>query len=246
MRAPDISVHGDARLAAEMLVAELENRSYRNAGYRVHEVQERIASFNPMHSFQDRSTSGTLDPRTLMAALDRVLPRGRCLVVDSGHHINFSCAFLQVHEPSAFIFPVESFSIGLGMGTAIGAAIARPDRPTVLETGDGALMMTLGDLETAVRYKLPLVVVVCNNGGFGSEMGILRALGMPEESARFPTPSFAAIAKSIGAEGFTIATLDDLAAVGTRLGLAADRPIVLDCIVNPDVRVDSLFLTAAS
>jgi acetolactate synthase-1/2/3 large subunit len=239
----EISVIGDAQLAAAALVKELERRGHKSAGYRTPEIAARIREFKPNDGLTDHSDRNGLDPRMVMAALDRILPAERTLVIDGGHHFEFAAAHLAVPDPRGFIFPNEYFAVGCGLAAALGAAVARPDRLTVLDVGDGGMMLNLGDLDTAVRYRIPLVVVVMNDGGFGSEIHFLQVNDLPDETARYQNPSFAAVARGLGAKGLTIDSLDKLEEVPEALrGLAG--PLVLDCKVTSSVRaswVDFLF-----
>ncbi|MBJ7599468.1 thiamine pyrophosphate-binding protein [Candidatus Nephthysia bennettiae] len=244
----ELSVVGDARLAARALADELERRGHRGAGYRSAEIAKRIREFRLKDSVSDRSRPGRLDPRAVMIELDRVLPAERTLVIDGGHHFEFAVAHLAVPDPRAFILANEYFSVGCGLAAALGAAVARPDRLTVLEIGDGGMMMNLGDLDTAVRYRLPLVVVVTDDGGFGSEIHYLQVNGLPDDTARYVNPSFAAIAEGMGGTGVAVVSLDRLRELPAALeGLAG--PLLLDCKVSSEVRagwVDFLFTTGAA
>jgi acetolactate synthase I/II/III large subunit len=228
---PDLAIHADVKETAAALVAELQRRGHEAQGFRTPDVEEQIRSYRLATSFTDESTETAIDPKMLMTRLDALLPQERTLVVEGGEHLHFSCKYLGVSPPPAFLFPMETYAIGFGIGSAIGAAVGQPDRMTVLEVGDAGLMMTLGDLETAARYRIPLVVVISNNDGLGSEMRHLRNAGLSEEFAHFSTPSFAAVAAAFGAEGHTIRTTEDLAFLGERLQRPLDGPVVLDCRV---------------
>jgi acetolactate synthase I/II/III large subunit len=239
----EVAVVGDARLAAAALVEELDRRGQRSTGWRTPEVGERLRAFKLEDTVVDRGNGRGLDPRLVMIGLDRILPRERTLVIDGGHHFEFAVAHLAVPDPRGFILSNEYFSVGTGLAAALGAAVARPDRLTVLEIGDGGLMMNLGDLDTAVRYRLPMVVIVTDDGGFGSEIHYLQVNGLPDETARYVNPSFAAVARGLGARAITIDSLDKLAEVGGAL-VGLEGPLLLDCKVSSDVRagwVDFLF-----
>jgi thiamine pyrophosphate-dependent acetolactate synthase large subunit-like protein len=96
--------------------------------------------------------------------------------------------------------------------------------------------MSLGDFETAVRCRLPLIVIISNDQAWGAEAQHLQLLGLSEGFARIPTPSFAALAQSMGAEGFTVTCPDDLRSLAPRLREPLSGPIVLDCRVHPEIR----------
>src|SRR5260221_4860887 len=213
----DITVLGDAALAAAALGDELERRGHRGSGYRTAELAARINSFRIEDTIRDTSRPGALDPRSLMVALDKILPTERTVVGDSGNHFALGTAYLTVPDPRSFMFTGSYGAVGTGQGIALGAAAARRERLTVLVIGDRALMMRLGDLDTCARYNLPILVVVLNDSAFGAEVHMLRAEGLPDESARFNSPSFESVARAMGVDALTISTLDDLTGVPEKL-----------------------------
>ena len=240
----DVSVVADARLAAAALADELEQRLHHVTGYRSNETARRLSEFRIEDSFTDRSSAAGLDPRTLMTELNRILPAERIVVVDAGHFMDFPIAHLSVPEPRAFIWPIEYNSIGCSLGPALGAAVAHPGRLTVLCIGDGGMMMTQADLHTAVRYRLPLLIVVCNDSALSGELHFLRENGYNDEIARSENPSFEALARSLGFEAATITTIDDLKALRERLQHLRG-PMLLDCRITPEVVASSRNVLAA-
>lgn len=236
---PELGIPADARLFAEALVTELDRRGHKAEGLRTPEVATRLAQHDERRVFTDGSENGYIDPRTLMVELDGTLPRDRIVVVDAGLHLHYACTFLQVERPEDFIFPIDSLAIGLGMGAAVGAALAFPERTTLLEVGDAGLMMALGDLETAVRLELPMVVVISNDQAWGAEAQHLRMLQEPETFVRITTPSLADVANAMGAEGHLITSPAELRALSPRLRERPRRPLVLDCRVHPAIQPPS-------
>jgi acetolactate synthase I/II/III large subunit len=232
---PDIAVHADVREAASTLVRELVSRGYSHTGQRTPSVKDRIAAFVIESAHSDQSLPDAIDPRTALIAINKVLPQDRALVVDCGHMLSFACEFLSVPSPDAFILPIEYWSIGTAPGVAIGAALARRDRPTVLAVGDGGLMMALAELETAVRHRLPLIALVVNDSGFGSEFHMMHISGISDSTARYANPDFGAVAKALGADAVTIRRVADVQRLA---GLAEhlDRPLLIDLQVNAEVR----------
>jgi thiamine pyrophosphate-dependent acetolactate synthase large subunit-like protein len=142
--------------------------------------------------------------------------------------------YLRVPDEHGFVFPQAFQCVGLGLGTAIGAAIARPDRLSVAAVGDGGMLMALPELETLGRLKPNLLVVVYNDAAYGAEVHHFRPLGWPVELAQFPPTDFAALAEAAGCRGLTVRGRDDLSAVEAWLA-APDRPLVLDAKVDPDI-----------
>lgn len=234
----ELFVQCDAQRGAAALASELEQRRHKAVGYRSPPTVERLRSFHP-RSLTNHGKPGALDPRIVMQRIDAILPRQRTVVIDIGHSGNFAAEHLSVPEPRAFVFPLENFHLAASTGIALGAAVARPDRLTVYVVGDAGMMMTLQEIETAARYKLPLVILVINDSALGTELHILRLLGLPDDLGRIPTPSFQAVAQALGAEGLTVRSLEDVEQLRNLVELL-DGPLVVDIPVTTDVRSEML------
>jgi thiamine pyrophosphate-dependent acetolactate synthase large subunit-like protein len=155
--------------------------------------------------------------------------------MDGGHFFGFPTQDIPVSEPSRYIFTMDFGSIGLGLGAAVGAAVAHPDRVTVTAIGDGGLMMSLGELDTAVRYELPILIIVYNDAAYGAELHFLRMSGIDDREARFEVPALDRIARAMGAQGHAIRSIDDLTALAPELA-DIKGPMLLDCRVTDRVR----------
>lgn len=231
----EIGLVADADLAARELVAELEAAGYRSSGFRSEDLRARIADGDwEDEPYEDRSTDETLDPRTLSIALEEMLPREKTVAVDSGHFMGWPAMYLSVPDPSGFVFNQSYQSIGLGLGAAIGAAVARPDRLTVAALGDGGAFMALEEFETAARLGLPLLIVLYNDAAYGAEVHHFGPAGEPVDTVEFPDTDFAALGRAAGCEGITVREPDDLAPVDGWLD-RQDGPLVVDAKVTPDV-----------
>jgi len=231
----DLALVGDAAASAAALVAELSARDHTRTGFRTPDVARALGRHRPRDEIEDGAgDSGRCDPRLVMLALDDVLPLERTVTVDSGHFMGFPSTFLRVPDAAGWVFAQGFQSVGLGLGNAIGACLARPDRAAVLVVGDGGLMMALGDLETAVRRRVPLLVVVLNDAAFGAEVHALHALGLPTGHAHFGDPDFAAIAAALGARSATVREAGDLDQIRSWLA-EPDGPFVVDCKVDVSV-----------
>ncbi len=231
-----LGVVGDAVAVLDALLADVRGRGAPRAGYRSPALAARIAAHRRADEFADASGDGVVDPRSLCEALDGLLPDRRVLVTDGGHFCGFPAMHLRVPDPGAFVFALDFGAVGLGLGTAIGAALGRPDHLGVLAIGDGGLLMSLGDLDSAVRAHVPLLVVVLNDAAYGAEMHFLRMMGLPDEDSLFATPDLAAVARSLGTDGLSVRSLADLDAVADRLADGLVRPLVVDCHISRDVR----------
>ena len=231
----DVAIVGDAAQVAEQLCEELGDTPADGAatGFHTEEVRAQIAALDMHNEFDPANTARTLDPRSLGLALDELLPTKRNLVFDAGHFLGV-VPYLKVPGPDHFKFTSDFASIGMGFGTALGFARARPDHTTVLVIGDGGFMMTISELETVVREGLHIVIVVMNDCAYGAELHVLRPRQLPTAKSIFPDIDFADVAACFAFETATIRTLDDLAAAAPLLA-DPQGPVLLDCKINQDV-----------
>lgn len=176
-----------------------------------------------------------IDPTVLTARLEQMLPAARTVSVDSGHFMVFPSAGLTVPDPEGFLLAQGFMSMGLGLAEGIGALVARPDRLGLVALGDGGAKMSIGELDTAVRHQLPLLVVVYNDAAFGAEVHDFEGSGRPLDTVRFRDVDFAALARGLGAEAITVRSPADLTAVEDWLPRRS-RPLLVDAKVDPTVR----------
>ena len=230
----DDGVVGDARIVAEMLNIELRGTGRDRVGLRTREIRELLGGQRG-DPFEDQSTETTIDPRSLMVELERLLPRRRTLILDSGSFMVFPATMLSANEPGSFLFTQAFMSLGLGVAGATGAATAGLERLTVLIIGDGGLAMSLGELISVVRTKRPILIVVMNDRAYGAEVHDLRDLGLPEDRALLPEIDFAAVATDLGLRGLTVRSADDCRPLADWLA-APDGPLLVDCKINGDVK----------
>jgi thiamine pyrophosphate-dependent acetolactate synthase large subunit-like protein len=237
-RPADLAVIGDARATATKLNEALEQRGFSNTGFRTPERQQQIASRRwPDEPYEDASTDEWIDPRTLSIAVNKALPDNRAVAVDSGHFLGYPSMFLEVPDARAWVFPNGFQAVGLGLGNALGAAIADPSRPTVAAIGDGGAFMALAELETAVRLKLGnLLVLIYDDAAYGAEVHHFAPMGHDVALVRFPDADLAAIARAAGARASAVRTAEDAtSAIEEWRADPRGPPLVLDAKVNPTI-----------
>jgi acetolactate synthase I/II/III large subunit len=232
-----LGVPGDVAETAGAVADALGAPSGESAGatgYRSAQVQASIASQGRWRdvAYKDESDGERIDPRTLSIALDDLLPAERTVAVDSGNFMGYPSMFLSVPDEAGFCFTQAFQSIGLGLATAIGAAVARPDRLAVAALGDGGALMGVSELETVVRLGLPMVVIVYDDEAYGAEVHHFGPDGDPLETVRFPPADIAAIGRGFGFEGVTVRDAADLAPVRDWLAGPRERPLLIDAKVT--------------
>ncbi len=238
----DVGIVGDAREVAQRLLALVPARSEAEQPMRAPALRQVLADYRPEADFEALHTPRTIDPRSAGIAFDRVLPRERNVVYDAGNFLSMA-AYVHVPGPGQIKQASDFSSIGMGMGTAMGFAQGAPERTTVLFIGDGAFLMTLGELETIAREGIPLVVVVMNDGAYGAELHYLRLRNMPVAVSQFPEVDYAPIASGFGFQTATVRTLEDIHALAPLLA-APEGPVLIDCKINGAVAAGFLQETA--
>jgi thiamine pyrophosphate-dependent acetolactate synthase large subunit-like protein len=224
----DLGVVGDVARTARDVLASLDG--YTQDGYRTAPVGPIRMRDTP---YTDLSTSDSIDPRTLSTRLDELLPADRVVSVDSGNFMGYPSAYLSVPDQYGFCFTQAFQSIGLGLATAIGAALAQPDRLPVAALGDGGFLMGVAELETVVRLGIPMVIVVYDDAAYGAEIHHFGA-DADLSTVTFPDTNLAAIAEGFGCTGLTVRTVADLDGVSDWLSGPRDRPLLLDAKIAND------------
>jgi thiamine pyrophosphate-dependent acetolactate synthase large subunit-like protein len=234
-RPADLAVLADAAASVRALTEELERRSHANTGFRTPELAREIANRRWRHEpYEDAGTDEWIDPRTLTIELNRLLPTNRVISVDSGHFLGYPSMYLDAPDARSWVFCNGFQAVGLGLGNAIGAAIARPDPVTVAAIGDGGAFMALAEIETAVRLKLTLLVLIYDDMAYGAEVHHFASMGQDVSLVRFPDADLAAMAAAAGAKAATVRNTGDLAVVEEWL-VNPHGPLVLDAKVNPTI-----------
>jgi acetolactate synthase I/II/III large subunit len=232
----DLYVTGDAAQVARALLDGVRARGVMASSWRG-EVAADIGLAGWEHEpYDDASTVSRIDPRSLSLALAGLLPAERTLVMDGGHFVGWPAMYWPAADPSALVFTGAAFqTIGLGFAGAVGAAIGRTDRTTVVALGDGGALMGLPELETLIRVSHSALVVIFNDAAYGAEVHMYRPLVTDTSPATFGDTDFAALARSFGAGAATVRTVADLAGLRAWREAGCHGTYLLDCKVVPDV-----------
>ena len=216
---PAVSIVADARLGLEALLARIDG-SERDGSF-----AERAAGEAKQIRQSARDRLGP-DHVLIMDTIRSLLPPDGPVVRDATMPAYlWGDWLLPILCPRTSIAPT-SMAIGPGLPLAIGAAIGS-GRPTVVVQGDGGLMLSLGELATAVQYQLPVIVCVFNDRGYGVIRSIQEGVFGRVVGVDLATPDFAALAQAMGARGETVSVVKAFPPAFER-ALAAAGPTVLD------------------
>ena len=165
-------------------------------------------------------------------AIRKVLPREGILVVDAGNGGKHVRSYFRSEEPGTFMGIDDWGSVGGALPMALGVKLARPDRPVFCAAGDMGIMCNIGELETAVREKIPVVCIVFNDQGLGNE----RAFQQEHYGGRFyavdySNPDFGALARVFGAHGEQVTRPGELEGALQRAA-ASGKPAVIDVLID--------------
>ena len=247
-----VGICGDAKAAARALVARLAGKrlaSVDNRKARLANVEaERRAWEGELDGWTHETDAWSLDvsrdsghmhPRQMLRELERAMPDGAMVSTDIGNICSVSNSYLRFARPRSMFAAMSFGNCGYAFPTIMGAKVAAPDRPAIAYVGDGAWGMSFGELQTCVREGIAVTAVVFNNGQWGAEKKnhvdfyANRFVGVNLDRQ----PSWAAVAKAMGAEGVRV---DQLSDVGPALRAAAaaqkeGRTTVLEMMVTREL-----------
>jgi pyruvate dehydrogenase (quinone) len=242
----DLGVVGDARLAVEALldlVGAKEDRSHledsRSGFESWHARQHELASTEPDDGLvaKVRSTFENPDdrirPEALAAAVDSHAASDAIFTSDTGMSTVWLSRFVTMSGNRRLVGSYNLGSMANAMPQALGAQALDRSRQVIAFCGDGGLTMLLGDLLTAVAYELPVRLVVFDNGRLGMVKLEQEQGGLPEFGTVLENPDLAAVARAMGMEGIRVEEPSELDGAVQR-ALAAQGPVLLDVVTNPD------------
>jgi acetolactate synthase-1/2/3 large subunit len=196
-----------------------------------------------LKTLEGGSSPGALDMVEVMRVLKRVLPRDTIMTQDAG---NFSGWLQRYWEFPGFrtqLGPTNG-SMGYGVPAGVAAKLACPDRTIVTFVGDGGFMMTRQELATAVQYGLNLIILMINNGLYGTiRMHQEREYPTRRIATDLKNPDFAAYGRAFGAAGFTVAATAEFAPA-IEAALKAGKPAVIDLRLDPEAITSRTTLSA--
>ena len=235
---PDVGLVGEPGRVADLIRHWLDAGGIAPSGWCGEGLKKRIAADLPDLDPEPDYDDGTVNFRRALLRLDQAVAENRVLVTDGGRFMRHPWTLLSTSGLNSFIAPCNSGSIGLGFAHAVGASYAAPDRPILLVTGDGGFVHGgLAEFNTAVRHKRDLIVIVCNDGTFGSEFAKftwkITDRQMPAGLITFDWPDFAPVAQSLGGDGVTVRSFTDLDLAEEAIRNRT-RPLLIDLKVAPN------------
>jgi acetolactate synthase-1/2/3 large subunit len=218
--APAVGIVGDAAPVLRALLDALPARNRARAS--------RVDDVLAVRATSDAVLSALQPQFAYLAAMRAALPE-ETVIVDELTQLGYGARLaFPVYAPRTFLSPGYQGTLGWGLGAALGAKVARPDVPVVAFSGDGGFMFNVQELASAVQHRIPVIVVLGNDGAYGNVRRIQKqSYGGRLIASELRNPDFVRLAESFGALGLRARSPEELGAA-LRTALAADVPTVID------------------
>ncbi|MDT3699747.1 MAG: thiamine pyrophosphate-binding protein [Thermincola sp.] len=179
---------------------------------------------------QELNNTTPIHPAHLMTILHRVVPGDSVIICDVGGFMHWFDTYFRAQNHTVLLSS-HWRSMGGGLPGAISACISQVDKKVIALVGDGGLMMSLGEVATAVKYQLPVCIVIANNHQYNLEKSKMEAQGLLPFGHDPAVPDFAVLARAFGCEGRVVSKADQLASALTE-ALGSSKPFVVDVHLN--------------
>ena len=233
----DVGILGDARLAAEALKEALKGGAMASANTgeeRLKLAAEAKAAWEEELSAMSVTPAGQgeMEPREALRALEKAMPKDAMVSTDIGNICSVANSYLRFAEPDSFFAAMAFGNCGYAFPCAMGAKVGAPHRPAVAYVGDGAWGMSLNEIMTCVREKIPAIAVVFNNGQWGAEKkNQVDFYGDRYVGTNIENPNFAELSRTMGAEGIRVSSVEEVGPALSTL-IASGKPGVLEIMVS--------------
>ncbi len=228
---PTLAVHGDVKDALERIVASLETAT--------HPLwQEEIKRLRDYEMDNKVVQTGELTPYEIVETVNSFMSIDTPVATDVGQHQIWAAQKYNFEKKRRLLTSGGLGTMGYGMGAAIGACISSGRKKTVLFTGDGSFGMNLNEMATAVSQKLPIIIVIMDNGVLGMVRQWQTAFYNKHysETTLERKTDFPALARAFGAEGYLATSASELRDIMAK-AVMTDGPVLIDCIIDEDERV---------
>jgi thiamine pyrophosphate-dependent acetolactate synthase large subunit-like protein len=225
-----VGIAGDAKAVAQQLLARLRAQLPQGRAHPAWRSEiEALAAQRKARLAAERTLTGDpMMPQRVYPELNKVLPRDCMVTLDAGVAPGLAYDRLKFELPRTFFNYAGHGGLGMGYCVGLGTKLGRPDRPAVALQGDGGFLYTSGEINTAVRWNIPLVSIVLNNGCHGAEKAQQqRYFGARYIGVDLAGPRLDKLAEVYGANGYYVTRPDEIADV-VATALKSNRPCVIE------------------
>ena len=220
---------GDAAVSLQLLNRRLERKQDRSF---LEGARQRMKCWREMMKQAECKNDVPLKPQRVVKAFGDRLPANAILASDSGHNTELAARHIEMKSGQDYAVSGALASMACGLPYAIAAGIAFPGRPVFAVVGDGGLAMQLGEFSTAVRYRIPLKVLVIKNGMLNQiAWEQMMFLGNPQFACELQPIDFAMAAEAMGGVGYSLSRAEDIEGV-LDAAFAAEGPVIIEAVVD--------------
>ena len=226
----DVGLTGDAPATLRAFIPLLERRADRSFLAR---AQERMGEWIALMKTRSSRAESPMKPQVIAAAVNDHLLENAIVTTDSGTNTTWAARHLQMKRGMKFSCSGNLATMAPGLPYAIAAQLAYPERQVVAFVGDGGFTMLMGDFATAVKYELPIKVIIVKNNTLGQiKWEQMIFLGNPEYGVELHPIDFVKFAEAAGGVGFRCESPDE---VGPALAaaFASKKPAIVEAVVDP-------------
>lgn len=238
-RGVDVGIIGDAKLVLQQLTAEAAGKmNGKQETAWVAQLAAKQRSNEERSAELLHSSKVPVHPLRLCREVREVISRDTIVVIDGHEILNFGRQSIPVYEPGTTLNAGPHGCMGIGIPFGIGAKAARPDKPVLVLSGDGAFGWNGMEMDTAIRHKLNIVVVVSNNGGFTSKQtGRMSAgnIGPANIGRDLGYQRYDKMVEALGGYGEFVEKPDDIRAAIER-AFASGKPALVNVCTDPEAQ----------
>jgi acetolactate synthase-1/2/3 large subunit len=235
----DIPIVGDLKDVLKKMI-KLVKGTKEAANYRktIAPWRDRIEKWKSTHPLAYKQEKGRIKPQFVVEQIYAITKRDAIITTEVGQNQMFAAQYYLFDRPRTFLSSGGLGTMGYGLPAAIGAQVAMPGKLVVDIAGDGSIQMNIQELATAVQYRLPVKVVILNNGSLGMvrQWQELFFQGKLSQTCLPQVPDFVRLAEAYGAAGFRATKSAEVPEV-LRKGFAAPGPAVIDIVTDPNEMV---------
>lgn len=228
-----VGLVGDARPVLKVLkngLAAVEDRKF------FRKAVSAMEKWREKRDELERSDRVPIYPPRLLSEISRTAPDDAIFLIDTGTSTAWAARHLKVGPNQRFTLSGGLASMAFALPGAIGAGLAYPGRPVIGIAGDGGFAMLMADFVTAVRYCLPVKMIVLRNDKLAFITLEQQAAGIPDFGTKLVNPDFAAFAEACGGLGISVEDPGEIAPALER-AFADPRPAVVEVVVDPDALI---------
>ena len=233
VREPEVPIVGDAKSVIKGLIEKLGNSEIENKDW-LSEIQEMKKNYPLTYNQEEK---GPLKVPYVLEELQKMAQKDSIVVSGVGQHQMWISLHWKFTSPNTWLNSGGLGTMGYALPAAIGAKVAYPDKQVLALDGDGCFQMTCQELITASVENIPLKIVVFNNGNHGMVRQWQKIFYNHRFSASelsHHTPDYVALAEAMGAVGLRMVEKSDVNRVFEEMFKIEDRPVLVDCVVDPD------------